>query len=87
MNTLNVFTHGRKHGETMGLVITEAMNYLRIAGANNRLPNTYFEFGCHSGRTFSAAINAANYLKMDGCEFHDHSDQVGRSVRLKFFAA
>ena len=38
--------------------ITEAMNYLRIAGANNRLPNTYFEFGCHSGRTFSAAINA-----------------------------
>ena len=50
--------------------ITEAMNYLRIAGANNRLPNTYFEFGCHSGRTFSAAINAANYLKMDGCEFH-----------------
>ncbi|MAV65402.1 MAG: hypothetical protein CMG00_09455 [Candidatus Marinimicrobia bacterium] len=50
--------------------ITEAINYLRIAGANNRLPYTYFEFGCHSGRTFSAAMNAANYLKMEECEFH-----------------
>ena len=50
--------------------ITEAINYLRIAGANNRLPQTYFEFGCHSGRTFSAAMNAANYLKMEECEFH-----------------
>lgn len=50
--------------------ITEAINYLRIAGANNRLPHTYFEFGCHSGRTFSTAMNAANYLKMEDCEFH-----------------
>ena len=32
----------------------KAINYLRFAGANNRLPHTYFEFGCHSGRTFSA---------------------------------
>jgi len=50
--------------------IIEAINYLRIAGANNRLPHTYFEFGCHSGRTFSTAMNAANYLKMRECEFH-----------------
>ncbi len=50
--------------------ITEAINYLRIAGANNRLPYTYFEFGCHSGRTFSTAINAVNYLKMKNFEFH-----------------
>ena len=34
--------------------ITEVINYLRIAGANNRLPHTYFEFGCHYGRTFSS---------------------------------
>ena len=24
---------------------------------------TYFEFGCHSARTFCAAMNAASYLK------------------------
>jgi O-methyltransferase len=50
--------------------ITEAINYLRVAGANNRLPQSYFEFGCHSGRTFSAAMNAANYLKMEDFQFH-----------------
>ena len=27
LNTLDVFTHGRKHGETFGLVLTEAMSY------------------------------------------------------------
>jgi hypothetical protein len=29
----------------------------------------YFEFGCHSGRTFSAAVRAARFLKMDDAEF------------------
>ena len=41
--------------------LLEAVNYLRIAG----LPGVYFEFGCHSGRTFSAVIRAADYLKLD----------------------
>lgn len=50
--------------------ITEAVNYLRIAGADGRLPQTYFEFGCHSGRTFSAAVNAANYFQMPGFQLH-----------------
>ena len=46
--------------------ILEAVNYLRIAGNNGKsLPQTYFEFGCHSGRTFSAALNAAKFLKMN----------------------
>lgn len=46
--------------------ILEAVNYLRIAGDNGKsLPQTYFEFGCHSGRTFSAALNAAKFLKMN----------------------
>ena len=50
--------------------ITEAINYLRIAGANSRLPQTYFEFGCHSGRTFSAAVNAVNYFGMQEFKLH-----------------
>jgi O-methyltransferase len=50
--------------------ILEGINYMRVAGNNGKdLPLTYFEFGCHSGRTFSAAINAAKYLKMHNCEF------------------
>ena len=46
--------------------ILEAINYLRVAGDNGKIiPQTYFEFGCHSGRTFCAAVNAGNFLKMD----------------------
>lgn len=51
--------------------ILEGFNYLKVAGNNGKvLPQTYFEFGCHSGRTFSSAINAAKYLKMDNCSFY-----------------
>ena len=38
--------------------IMEAMNYAKIA----LLPKVYLEFGCHSGRTFSAAIRASREL-------------------------
>ena len=51
--------------------LMEAINYLRIAGDDGRvLPQTYFEFGTHSGRTFSSAINSANYLGMSNMEFY-----------------
>ncbi|MDB0053305.1 class I SAM-dependent methyltransferase [Alphaproteobacteria bacterium] len=46
--------------------ILESINYIRIA----ELPNSYFEFGCHSARTFSAAARAARYLKMRDMEFY-----------------
>ena len=50
--------------------ILESINYLRIAGNNGELlPQTFFEFGCHSGRTFSNAVNSSDYLKMDKMEF------------------
>ncbi len=49
--------------------ILECMNYLRIAGADGSIPPVYFEFGCYSGRTFSAAVNAARFLGMDDAEF------------------
>jgi len=46
--------------------LLEAVNYIRVAGDDgNVLPQTYFEFGCHSGRTFSSVVNAANYLKLN----------------------
>ena len=50
--------------------ILEAVNYARVAGSGGRLPQTYFEFGCHSARTFSAALNAARFLKVDEFEAH-----------------
>ncbi|QWE28993.1 TylF/MycF/NovP-related O-methyltransferase [Polynucleobacter sp. AM-7D1] len=47
------------------LHILEAINYVRVAGNNGQIiPAVYFEFGCHSGRTFSSAINAFNCLGM-----------------------
>jgi hypothetical protein len=51
--------------------ILEAVNYLRIAGNGGlALPQTFFEFGCHSGRTFSSAINASLLLKMPQMKFY-----------------
>ncbi len=50
--------------------ILEAMNYLRIAGDEAQLPSVYLEFGCHSARTFSAAVNAARYLSMRDTKFY-----------------
>lgn len=46
--------------------ILEGINYLRVAD----MPKTYLEFGVHSGRTFSTAINAANYLKIQDMSFY-----------------
>jgi hypothetical protein len=40
--------------------IMEAVNYMRVA----ELPPVFFEFGCHSGRTFSAALLAAKYFRL-----------------------
>ncbi len=50
--------------------ILEAINYLRVAGNyGDLIPKTVFEFGCHSGRTFVASINSANYLNFQGVQF------------------
>jgi O-methyltransferase len=40
--------------------ISEAVNYLRVA----ELPAVFFEFGCSSGRTYSAALLAAKYFHL-----------------------
>ena len=50
--------------------ILAAINYIRVAGDEGKvLPQTYFEFGCHSGRTFSAAINASKFLSMNNANY------------------
>ncbi len=46
--------------------LLEAVNYCRVA----QLPYVYFEFGCHSARTFSAVVNASEYLRMDSMKFY-----------------
>jgi hypothetical protein len=50
--------------------ILECMNYLRIAGADGVIPAVYFEFGCHSGRTFSSAVRAAKFLKLRDAQYY-----------------
>ena len=39
----------------------EAVNYIKVA----ELPNVFFEFGCHSGRTYSAALLASKFLNFE----------------------
>ena len=49
--------------------ILECMNYVRVSDSMG-VPQVFFEFGCHSGRTFSAAVNAAKYFNMMDAEFY-----------------
>jgi hypothetical protein len=57
--------------ETLKFVhILECMNYARVAGAGGAIPPVFFEFGCHSGRTFSAAVRAARFLGMEDASFY-----------------
>ncbi len=44
--------------------ILESINYSRVVSLNP----IYFEFGCYSGRTFSAAVNAYKFLKIKDFE-------------------
>lgn len=53
--------------------LLEAINYCRVA----LMPQAYFEFGCHSARTFSSVVNSANYLKMDNMEFYAFDSFAG----------
>ena len=47
--------------------IMEAMNYAKVS----ELPLVYLEFGCHSGRTFSAAVRASRELGiLDKTQFY-----------------
>lgn len=51
--------------------ITEALNHIKVAGINGeKINQNYFEFGVHSARTFSAAVNASKALKMAGTRFY-----------------
>ena len=61
--------------------ILEAVNYIKNAGNQGELlPQTYFEFGCHSGRTFSAAVNASNFLKAKNFNFYAFDSFQGLPV-------
>ena len=53
LNTLDVFTHGRKHGETMGLVIAEAMSYGLPCISHKGESNGQKEVIDKSGKVFS----------------------------------
>jgi O-methyltransferase len=59
--------------------ILEAVNYIRVAG----LPYNYYEFGCHSARTFSAAASAFKYLKMNQFELYAFDSFEGLPDTIK----
>jgi len=68
LSALNEFTYTDEHLKFVHIL--EAINYVKVAGVEGDvLPPTYFEFGCHSGRTFSAAVNAASFLGINKAEF------------------
>ena len=65
LNTLNVFTHGRKHGETFGLVLTEAMSYGIPLITHKAESNAQTELVQSIGKSYSRYnyISYANEMK------------------------
>ena len=62
LNTLDVFTHGRKHGETFGLVLTEAMLYGLPLISHRADSNAQEEVIGDAGRVFSK-FNTYSYSR------------------------
>jgi len=62
LNTLDVFTHGRKHGETFGLVLTEAMSYSLPLISHRADSNAQEEVIGDAGRVFSK-FNTYSYSR------------------------
>ena len=69
VSALNQYKYSDEHLKYVHIL--EAINYIKVAGADGEtLPQTYLEFGCHSGRTFSAAVNASEFLGVRDPEFY-----------------
>ena len=65
--------------------LMECINYLRVAGFEGEIPPVIFEFGCHSGRTFSSMINASKHLKLNEAKFYAFDSFEGLPCRLYLF--
>lgn len=59
--------------------IVEAVNYARIA----ELPSVFFEFGCHSARTFSVAARATDYLNIKDAQLFAFDSFQGLPSTIK----
>jgi glycosyltransferase involved in cell wall biosynthesis len=64
LNTLNVFTHGRKYGETFGLVLTEAMSYGLPLISHRAESNAQVELISNVGRVFHKKNYFSYYKEM-----------------------
>ena len=62
LNTLDVYTHGRKYGETFGLVLTEAMSYGIPLISHRAESNAQEEVIGEAGRVFNKS-NTFSYSK------------------------
>tara|TARA_Y100000992_G_C21273823_1_gene498637 strand:+ start:3685 stop:4779 length:1095 start_codon:yes stop_codon:yes gene_type:complete len=62
LNTLNVFTHGRKYGETFGLVLTEAMSFGLPLISHKAETNGQKEVINNAGRVFHKS-NTISYSR------------------------
>ena len=65
LNSLNVFCHGRKHGETMGLVLTEAMRYGIPVISHKAESNAQVEVIGNAGKVYSKKniFQYSNFMK------------------------
>ena len=62
LNTLDVYTHGRKYGETFGLVLTEAMSYGIPLISHRAESNAQEEVIGEAGRVFNK-LNTFSYSR------------------------
>ena len=64
LNTLNVFTHGRKHGETFGLVIAEAMQHSLPIISHKAESNAHVELIGKGGKVVGRKNTIAYSMEM-----------------------
>ncbi|RPG63461.1 MAG: glycosyltransferase [Flavobacteriaceae bacterium TMED238] len=88
LNTLDVFTHGRKDGETFGLAIAEAMrNSLPIVSHKNVYNNAHIETISSGGkvvgsqRMYTFELIKLMYLK----KYYNHRMKNSRNIYLNNF--
>ena len=89
LNTLDVYTHGRKHGETFGLVLTEAMSYGIPLISHRAESNAQEEVIGEAGRVFNKS-NTFSYSRemkklQNYPQYYEEISQKSHSRFLKYY--
>ena len=86
LNTLDVYTHGRKYGETFGLVLTEAMSYGIPLISHRAESNAQEEVIGEAGRVFNRSNTFSYSREMKKLQnYPTHYEEISKKSSSRFF--